>query len=114
MKILVSAAGVREQYFFAVGNPPRFAQRFEGVQTFSIALTSADLIAADDRQYHEKSEARAREPERQRQEIERLHAEKDVETSCCVSTVSFDACGIVFLEPDLSCELNIHPLSNPF
>jgi hypothetical protein len=38
---------------------------------------TGDLAAALDRQHHEDFEAQVRETERQRQEIERLHAELD-------------------------------------
>jgi hypothetical protein len=49
--------------------------RFGNEPTFSMPLTTEDLAAALDRQHHEEFEAQVRETERQRQEIERLHAE---------------------------------------
>jgi hypothetical protein len=54
-----------------VNDEPRFGSR----PTFSMPLTTEDLVAALDRQHHEEFEAQIRETERQRQEIERLHAE---------------------------------------
>jgi hypothetical protein len=52
--------------------------RFGNEPTFSMPLTTEDLAAALDRQHHVDFEAQVRETERQRQEIERLHAVLDV------------------------------------
>ncbi|MDR2041104.1 MAG: hypothetical protein LBP98_02150 [Tannerella sp.] len=49
--------------------------RFGNEPTFSMPLTTADLVAALDRQHHEEFEAHLRETERHRQEIERLRAQ---------------------------------------
>jgi hypothetical protein len=52
------------------------APRFGNAPTFSMPLNTKDLAAALDRQHHEDFEEQMREVERQRQEIERLHATK--------------------------------------
>ncbi|MDR1454307.1 MAG: hypothetical protein LBJ01_01530 [Tannerella sp.] len=54
-----------------VSDSPRFSNEV----TFSMPLTTGDLIAELDRQHHEDYENQIREVERQRQEIERLQAE---------------------------------------
>ncbi|MDR1456046.1 MAG: hypothetical protein LBJ01_10375 [Tannerella sp.] len=54
-----------------VNDSPRFSNEV----TFSMPLTTGDLIAELDRQHHEDYENQIREVERQRQEIERLQAE---------------------------------------
>ena len=55
-----------------INNEPRFGSE----PTFSMQLATAALAAAAlDRQQHKDFEAQMREVERQRQKIERLHAE---------------------------------------
>jgi hypothetical protein len=48
---------------------------FGNQQTFSMPLTTEDLIKALDQQHHDEFEEKIREVERQRQEIERLQKE---------------------------------------
>jgi hypothetical protein len=48
--------------------------RFGAEPTFSMPLTTEDMAAVLDRQHHEEFEAQTREVERQRLEIEALHA----------------------------------------
>jgi hypothetical protein len=50
--------------------------RFGNEPTFSMPLTTEDLAATLDRQHHEEFEARMQAVEHQRQEIERIQAEK--------------------------------------
>jgi hypothetical protein len=50
--------------------------RFGNEPTFSMPLTTEDLAATLDRQHHEESEARMQAVEHQRQEVERIQAEK--------------------------------------
>jgi hypothetical protein len=54
-----------------VDDEPRFGSQ----PTFSMPLTTEDLVAALDRQHHEDFEAQMRETELHRREIERLEAE---------------------------------------
>jgi hypothetical protein len=63
-----------------------FFPRFGNQPTFSIPLTTEDLVAALDRRCHEEFEAQIRETERQRQEIKRLHAELNANGSASDST----------------------------
>jgi hypothetical protein len=56
------------------------APRFGNEPTFSMPLTTEDLVAALDHQHHEEFEEHVREVERQRQEIERLQAELRVKS----------------------------------
>ncbi|MDR1561673.1 MAG: hypothetical protein LBS54_01125, partial [Dysgonamonadaceae bacterium] len=49
--------------------------KFGNQPTFSMPLTTRDLVAELDRQHHEEFEEQIREVERQRQEIERLQKE---------------------------------------
>jgi hypothetical protein len=65
-QFLVKAAFLRH-----VDDEPRFGNQ----PTFSMPLTTEDLVAALDRQHHEDFEAQARETELHRREIERLEAE---------------------------------------
>ena len=62
---------IKASFLKHVNDEPRFGNE----PTFSMPLTTEDLVAAIDRQHHEEFEAQVREVERQRQEIERLHAE---------------------------------------
>jgi hypothetical protein len=64
---------IKASFLKHVNDEPRFGNE----PTFSMPLTTEDLVAALDRQHHEDFEAQVRETERQRQEIERLHAELD-------------------------------------
>ena len=65
---------IKASFLKHVNDEPRFGNE----PTFSMPLTTEDLAAALDRQHHEDFEAQIRETERQRQEIERLHAELNV------------------------------------
>jgi hypothetical protein len=62
---------IKAAFLKHINDEPRFGNE----PTFSMPLTTEDLAAALDRQHHEDFEAQMREVERQRQEIERLHAE---------------------------------------
>jgi hypothetical protein len=62
---------IKASFLKHVNDEPRFGNE----PTFSMPLTTEDLVAALDRQHHEEFEAQIQEVERQRQEIERLHAE---------------------------------------
>ena len=64
---------IKAAFLKHVDDEPRFGNE----PTFSMPLTTEDLAAALDRQHHEDFEAQLRKVERQRQEIERLHAELD-------------------------------------
>jgi hypothetical protein len=66
---------IKAAFLKHVDDDPRFGNE----PTFSMPLTTEDLAAALDRQHHENFEAQLREVERQRQEIERLHAELNVQ-----------------------------------
>jgi hypothetical protein len=67
-QFLIKAAFLRH-----IDDEPRFGNE----PTFSMPLTTADLVATIDRQHHEEFEANVREVELQRQEIERLTAEQN-------------------------------------
>jgi hypothetical protein len=62
---------IKASFLKHINDEPRFGNE----PTFSMPLTTEDLAAALDQQHHEEFEAQIREVERQRQEIERLHAE---------------------------------------
>jgi hypothetical protein len=62
---------IRAAFLKHVNDEPIFGNE----PTFSMPLTTNDLLAALDRQHHEDFEEHIREVERQRQEIERLQAE---------------------------------------
>jgi hypothetical protein len=62
---------IKAAFLKHVDDEPRFGNE----PTFSMPLTTQDLAAALDRQHHEEFEAQLQEVERQRLEIERLHAE---------------------------------------
>jgi hypothetical protein len=62
---------VKAAFLKHVDDEPRFGNE----PTFSMPLTTEDLAAALDRQHHEEFEEHLREIERQRQEIELLHAQ---------------------------------------
>jgi hypothetical protein len=62
---------IKASFLKHINDEPRFGNE----PTFSMPLTTEDLAAALDRQHHEEFEAHVREVERQRQEIEQLHAE---------------------------------------
>jgi hypothetical protein len=64
---------IKASFLRHINDEPRFGNE----PTFSMPLTTEDIAAALDRQHHEDFEAQVREVERQRQEIERLHAEAD-------------------------------------
>jgi hypothetical protein len=61
----------RASFLKHVNDTPRFSNEV----TFSMPLTTGDMIAELDRQHHEDYESQIRELERQRREIERLQAE---------------------------------------
>jgi hypothetical protein len=62
---------VKAAFLKHINDEPRFGNQ----PTFSMPLTTEDLIAAIDRQHHEDFEAQVRAAELHRQEIERLEAE---------------------------------------
>jgi hypothetical protein len=62
---------IRAAFLKHIDDKPRFGNG----PTFSMPLTTEDLVAALDRQHHEEFEVRMQEVERQRREIERLQAE---------------------------------------
>jgi hypothetical protein len=62
---------IKASFLKHISDEPRFGNE----PTFSMPMTTADLVAAFDRQHHEDFEENVREIERQRQELERLHAE---------------------------------------
>jgi hypothetical protein len=62
---------IKASFLKHINDEPRFGNE----PTFSMPLTTEDLVAALDRQHHEEFEAQMQEVERQRQEIERLHTE---------------------------------------
>jgi hypothetical protein len=64
---------IKAAFLKHVNDEPRFGNE----PTFSMPLTTADLVAALDRQHHEDYEAHLREVERHRQELERLQAALD-------------------------------------
>jgi hypothetical protein len=66
---------IKAAFLKHVDDEPRFGNE----PTFSMPLTTEDLAVALDRQHHEEFEAQLREVERQRQEIERLNAELNVQ-----------------------------------
>jgi hypothetical protein len=59
---------IKAAFLQHVDDSPKFGNE----PTFSMPLTTEDLAAALDRQYHEEFEEQLREVERQRQEVERL------------------------------------------
>ena len=61
---------IKASFLKHVNDEPRFGNE----PTFSMPLTTEDLVAALDRQHHEDFEAQMRETERHRLEIERLQA----------------------------------------
>jgi hypothetical protein len=64
---------VKAAFLKHIDDKPRFGNE----PTFSMPLTTEDLAATLDRQHHEEFEAHVREIELQRQEIERLQAERN-------------------------------------
>ena len=62
---------IKAAFLAHVDDEPRFGPQ----PTFSMPLTTEDLVAAFDRQHHEDFEAQMREVERHRQEVERLREE---------------------------------------
>jgi hypothetical protein len=62
---------IRASFLRHLDDKPRFGSQ----PTFTMPLTTEDLAAELDRQHHEEFEAKLREVERQRLEIERLHEE---------------------------------------
>jgi hypothetical protein len=62
---------IKAAFLKHVNDEPRFGNE----PTFSMPLTTEDLVAALDKQHHEEFEAQSQEVERQRQEIARLKAE---------------------------------------
>jgi hypothetical protein len=65
---------IKASFLKHINDEPRFGNE----PTFSMPLTTQDLVSALDRQHHEEFEAQMQEVERQRQEIERLHTELNV------------------------------------
>ena len=62
---------IKAAFLKHINDEPRFGNE----PTFSMPLTTEDLVAALDRQHHEDYEAQLQEVERHRQEIERLQNE---------------------------------------